>query len=317
MSLLDTDPLAATLRRELGRRAGLGAGEPLEGGRSRRLFHGRGKVFTGLEALTVDWFSPVALAVLFDKEAERLVPDLIDSLCSVLGDKLEAVVVQRRYQPNSPSETVWGVLPEKVYAVEEGLKYELRLGASQNVGFFLDMALGRALVAALCPGRRVLNLFSYTCSFSVTALIGGAHHVVNLDMNRGALKSGRVNHELNALELRRASFLPHDLFKSFGKLQRLGPFDLIIVDPPEQQGASFGAVKDWPRLVRKLAPLAAPGCDILAALNSPTLPPSFITGVFANELPGAALVRTFGAPPDDFPESEPDRGLKLFHFRVE
>ena len=144
----------------------------------------------------------------------------------------------------------------------------------------------------------------------------GAKHVVNLDMNRGALKAGHVSHSINNLDLRRASFLPHDLFKSFGKLQRLGPFGVIIVDPPEQQGASFSAVKDWPRLVRKLAPLAAPGCDILAALNSPTLPPSFITELFAKELPGAVLVQTLGAPPEDFPESEPDRGLKLFHFKM-
>jgi 23S rRNA (cytosine1962-C5)-methyltransferase len=282
---------------------------------SRRLFHGRGRVFPGLEPVTIDWFEPVAFVVLYDDTAEPWLGALAEELRDIFRDRLAAVVVQRRYLTDAPSELLYGALPEKVYAREAGLRYELRLGEAQNIGFFLDMAQGRELVRGLSNGRRVLNLFSYTCSFSVAALAGGAEHVVNLDMSRRALDIGRVNHQLNGIDQRRASFLPHDLFKSFGKLRRLGPFGVIVVDPPEQQGGSFSAVKDWARVVRRLGELAAPGCDILAALNSPKLAPSFITELFSEELPGATLVSAFGAS-DDFPESEPERGLKLFHFKM-
>lgn len=290
---------------------------PITGGDndSRRLFHGRGRAFAGLEWLTVEWFAPVALCILYGEEGEPHLPVLYDILTELLGDCLKAIVVQRRYLPHAPSETVWGELPEEVYAVEAGLRYRLRLGQAQNIGFFLDMARGRELVRSIAKDRKVLNLFSYTCSFSVAALAGGADHVVNLDMNRGALNVGRENHRLNGLDARGAAYLAHDLFKSFGKLKKLGPFGVIIVDPPERQGASFTAERHWPKLVRKLKGLSAPGCEILAALNSPNLPPSFITDLFAKDLPGAELVKSFGAP-EDFRETQLNRGLKLFHYRL-
>ncbi|MCT7000003.1 class I SAM-dependent methyltransferase, partial [Salmonella enterica] len=80
-------------------------------------------------------------------------------------------------------------------------------------------------------GLRVLNLFAYTCGFSVAAIEGGAEHVVNLDMARGVLSRGRDNHRLNGHDLSRVTFLGHDLFKSWAKVIHSGPYDLVIIDP--------------------------------------------------------------------------------------
>lgn len=59
---------------------------------------------------------------------------------------------------------------------------------------------------ASAAGLRVLNLFAYTCGFSVAAIAGGAARVVNLDMSRPALSRGRDNHRLNGHDLAQVSF---------------------------------------------------------------------------------------------------------------
>ena len=94
------------------------------------------------------------------------------------------------------------------------------------------MRHGRRLIREIGRGKRVLNLFAYTCSLSVAALAGGASRVVNLDLSKTALRTGRQNHITNQIDPRKAVFLPFDVMKSFGRLKREGPFDLVIVDPP-------------------------------------------------------------------------------------
>ncbi|HSH70875.1 MAG TPA: class I SAM-dependent methyltransferase [Deferrisomatales bacterium] len=283
---------------------------------ARRLFHGRGGCYPGLDAVTVDWFPPVAVVTLHAPAPAPRLDALEEGLGAILGERLECLLVQRRDLPGAPWRVLRGAIPEPAYAVEAGLRYRLRLGEGQNLGYFPDMIDGRALVRRLATGRRVLNLFAYTCAFSVAALAGGAEQVTNLDMNRGVLELGRQNHRDNSVELRRASFLAHDLFKSFGKLRRLGPFGLVVVDPPSHQGASFSARRDWPRLLRHLPSLLAPGAEVVACLNSPHLGPEFLVEQFAAHAPGCSL-REILPPPEDFPDRSPERGLNVLRFRWE
>ena len=91
-----------------------------------------------------------------------------------------------------------------------------------------------------------------TCSptpaaFSVAAMAGGATQVVNLDMARAALSRGRDNHRLNQHDLSQVVFLGHDLFKSWGKVAKYGPYDLIIIDPPSFQRGSFDPEQGLPQ----------------------------------------------------------------------
>ncbi len=283
-------------------------------GEARRLFHGRGRIFPGFEDLTIDSYGPLTLVILYQPRPSSWLTDLAVFLLQEVAGTV-AVLVQERYLPQSPSRVVAGELPAEVDAVEGGLRYRLRLGQGRNIGFFPDMAGGRRLVRQIAAGRDVLNLFAYTCGFSVAALAGGACRVVNLDMNRGALELGRLNHRLNDLDPRRVGYLPHELFRSFGKLTRLGPFDLVICDPPATQGESFTAERHWPKLLRRLPELLAPGGEFLLCRNGPGLPAGFIENLVATLLPMAErlAVRT---PGEDFPEVDPDQGTCLFHYRL-
>ena len=286
----------------------------LAGEGSRRLFHGRGHCFPGYEDLVIDWFEPIVLVTLYCQRGEVWLTHLVELLKSQLV-AVETIILQERYLRNSPSRILFGELTTEVNAVEAGLKYRLRLNKAQNIGFFPDMATGRTLVNELAPGKKILNLFSYSCSFSVAAISGGAAQVVNLDMNKGALELGRINHKLNNLDLRKVSFLPLEIFRSFSRLRKLAPFDLIICDPPGEQGGSFQPQQHWPKLVRKLPELVSSEGEILICLSHPLLLPKYIQQLFIEIWPQSELLQIYNSG-DDFPEKDKNKGLNILRYRI-
>ena len=286
-----------------------------QGRESRRLFHGRGHCFAGYDDLVIDYYQPVVIVILYRQRDE----EWLQNLCRVLEAELpkqQAIYLQERFRAGSPGRLLSGNLPEEVVALESGLQFRLRLGEAQNVGFFSDMAVGRQVIRDRAKGKTVLNLFSYTCSFSIAALAGGARNVVNLDMSRSALELGRLNHQLNNLDLRKASFLPQELFRSFGKLKKLAPFDLIICDPPATQGKNFTAERHWQKLVRKLPDLLVNGGEVFACLNAPHLPPSFLDAQFCDVDSKFSKLDSF-VPGQDFPEAVPEKGVFMGLYQFE
>jgi 23S rRNA (cytosine1962-C5)-methyltransferase len=282
------------------------------GKESRRLLHGRGGHFPGLEHVAIDWFSPTLLVTFYAEKENNT--SILDCLIKAAKDCPERVVivVQERHFPKAPKHTVYGEVPESPIAHEAGLNYRLALDRNQNHGFFLDMKPGRDWVRAQASGKRVLNLFSYTCSLSVAAIAGGAKEVINLDMASRALATGRRNHQLNfdPATCSRASYLAHDLFKSWGKIKRSAPYDIIIIDPPSNQGRSFYAEKDYAKILRRLPALIGPDSLILACLNAPHLDESFLTSLFADYPLKARLPQAPG-----FEDLRPQNALKclIFH----
>ena len=155
----------------------------------------------------------------------------------------------------------------------------------------------------------MLNLFAYTCAFSVVALQAGARHVVNVDMSHGAIGVGQQNHQLNGITTG-AAFLPHDIFSSWGKITRSGPYGLVIVDPPSYQKGSFVATKDYARLMRRLPDLLAPGGHALLCLNAPELGVGFLQGQMQELAPELHFVERV-ANPAVFADVDPERALKV------
>ncbi|NWC26848.1 class I SAM-dependent methyltransferase [Pseudomonas tolaasii] len=279
---------------------------------TRRLFHGRGRCWPGLEQLTVDWLQGVVLVSLF-KEPE---PAPLDALKHLLqtGFGAYTVALQHRYLPQSTTEWLCGEAVDELTITEGGLRYLIDLGKKQNSGLFLDMRYGRNWVREQAEGQRVLNLFAYTCGFSVAAIEGGAAHVVNLDMARGALSRGRDNHRLNGHDLSKVSFLGHDLFKSWAKVTNSGPYDLVIIDPPSFQKGSFLLTKDYQRVLRRLPDLLTAHGTVLACMNDPAFGEDFLIDGVTREAPGLHFVERLENPPE-FPDIDPQSGLKALVFR--
>ena len=280
-----------------------------------RLFHGRGQTFPGLEAVTLDWYPPLLVLTLYAPFNDEWLNELKTGLISLFGTRLGCLVVQSRRIKPEPARILHGSLPEHCIAEENTLRYLLDPLAHQNIGFFPDMAVGRSYVRKIAEGKSVLNLFAYTCGFSVAAVAGGAKRVVNLDMNRRLLDRGRQNHLLNGQDLRNVAFLGHDLFKTFGRLKQEGPFDLIILDPPFFQKGSFSAERDWPKILRRLPGLLVENGEVLAAVSAPELGLSFLRRQIHHVLPGSSI-QTHLTGGDEFPELDSDKGLHMLHFRL-
>tara|TARA_R110002167_G_scaffold50342_3_gene146602 strand:- start:320 stop:1297 length:978 start_codon:yes stop_codon:yes gene_type:complete len=286
-----------------------------------RLFHGRGQCYAGFEYFSVDYFAPVLWIVLY-REPE---PEFWSAFCAALkaevGVDCAAAVVQSRYHDSPASYCLWGTIPNNFSVREGAAEYLVDLSAKQNIGYFMDMQPARRWLSERAEGKRILNLFAYTCAFSVAAELAGAKRLVNIDMSKGALQVGRENHRRNGARLTTSGedaelkFLGHDILKSWGRLRKLGPYDIVICDPPSLQKGSFDAVKDYPKLARRFGELLPDGGDLLACLNAPYLDEAFLREVMAEYCPEAEFIERL-AGRFDFPERNLDRSLKVLHYRL-
>lgn len=283
----------------------------------KRLFHGRGGLYEGWKHLTVDSIDNIlSVALYFEMETE-LENELINMLKSFISNtRHKTIVLQKRYLQGSPSEVIVGELEDNLFVVENGMKIKLNLLSNRNSGYFPDMKNGREFVKENSKDKKVLNLFSYTCAFSLAAKFGEAYSVVNVDMSKGALSTGKANHSLNNIEPRGISFLPYNILKSFSSLKKKGPYDLIIIDPPTFQRGSFEATKDYEKIIKKLPQLASDDCLLLSCLNSPDLESDFIINLMREWAPSFKFVKRLDNVPE-FESADEDRSLKNLVFKRE
>ena len=290
---------------------------------AQRLFHGRGGKFPGCEHLSLDIFPPAIVLTSFAPMEDGDLQTIGDALAARWqqihpGEPL-TWVYQCRALGAAETRLVQGELPEPHTVTEDGAQYLVHVLRGQNHGLFLDMAEGRRWVRQYiarqpAPERcKVLNLFAYTCAFSVAALQAGAGHVVNIDMSKGALGTGQFNHRLN--QLAGGQFWPHDIFSSWGKITRTGPYQLVIMDQPSYQKGSFVATKDYARLIKRLPDLLLPGGYALLCLNAPELPLSFLKDQMAELAPELEFIEQV-ANPAIFADVSPDKALKVLAYRM-
>ena len=285
---------------------------------ARRIFHGRGGLHPGCEAWALDAFPPVWLFTSFQPVSDDMLTTIHDALTArwaqiAPGEPLNWVF-QCRHESQPSTRLMAGSVPEPHVVSERGARYLVHLQKGQNHGLFLDMAEGRQWVREHATGHKVLNLFAYTCAFSVVALLGGARQVVNVDMSAGAMALGQQNHPLNGITAG-ASFLNHDIFKTWGRITRGGPYGLVIVDPPSFQKGSFVATKDYVRLMRRLPELLRPDGLVLLCLNAPELSTAFLMDQMQACAPELIFERRLPNP-GTFADVSAERSLKVLVFRA-
>ena len=287
---------------------------------SQRLFHGRGHAYVDLAHVNVDWYAPVILITLYQEVEQSWLEQQVQQLLAITSSypamSVRSVQVQYRCRKFAPCELLWGEAIEQLQAVENDLKYHISLGKSQNAGLFLDMVNGRHWVQQHSRDKQVLNLFSYTCAFSVAAIAGGARQVLNVDMSKSALAKGRENHRLNKQDLNKVAFQGVDIFKSFGRLKKYAPYQLLICDPPSFQKGSVDIKKDYKKIIRRLPQLMAENSDVLLCLNSPDLSADFLLAEVAQYCPECQFQYQI-SPPEVFKEAHQGKGLKCIYFKYQ
>ena len=241
----------------------------------------------GFPGLTIDRFGDCYQMQFFGPELLRRMGEIVGALKSLFNPV--CVVVKERLSSagrsleNAPMDVVVGSREDAVGVVREGkAQFHVDLMDTINPGLFLDMRHVRLEVEerframsgacsvhpetapsstpAAFEGPRFLNLFSYTCSFSVHARLGGAAVATNADISGKILDKGRENYALNGLDLRPGEFFRGNAIEYVHWAKKKGlHFDGIVLDPP-----SFARFKGFNFNVREhLMPLVTECAEIL------------------------------------------------------
>lgn len=165
------------------------------------------------------------------ESSQTWIDSCIDVISRALSIAKENIFLKRRYIQDR--EKQYERLSESAFLLdvfEGGYKLTVDLNSYFDTGLFLDHRKSRELIGQMSLGKDVLNLFSYTCSFSVYAIGGGAKSVKSVDMNKNYLEWGKRNVTNNFPLSNQFTFVNADTI-SFLKEER-NKYDLIILDPP-------------------------------------------------------------------------------------
>ena len=167
---------------------------------------------------------------------------------------------------------------DEIVVREGGHRFLVDLHGYLDTGLFLDHRKTRAMVEAKASGKRFLNLFAYTGSFTVYAAAGGAAASESVDLSNTYCAWADRNLELNAIDRERHRTIRADVFvwlrdavAAFEAGDREA-VDLIVIDPPtfSNSKAMLGVLdiqRDHPWLIRQCLALLAPGGEIYFSTN--------------------------------------------------
>ncbi|HET9597157.1 MAG TPA: class I SAM-dependent rRNA methyltransferase [Anaeromyxobacteraceae bacterium] len=254
---------ALALRREL-----------VHGTTGYRLVHGESD---GLPGVVADRYDRFAVLKLYSAGLTPHRGAIVEALREAAGDL--AGVYGRDEIPHDEEDdeaaaqgrVLWGEEPPERIAIDEhGTRLLVDVRRGQKTGTFLDQRENRRLVRALASGRaEALNCFSYTGGFSVAAALGGARHVVSVDVDRDAIALARDIFRENGLDPADHAFAVEDAFELLARYKREGRrFDLVVCDPPafaKSQKAVEAAVAGYASLNRAALAVLAPGGLLVTA----------------------------------------------------
>ena len=166
---------------------------------------------------------------------------------------------------------------------ESGQIFRLDLTSYLDTGLFFDHRPLRSKIRDTAAKKRVLNLFSYTGSFSVYAAQGNASYVESVDLSNTYLAWAKDNMKLNGFtDKKKYEFIRADcqvflqekaVAAKGGKLAAEELYDLIILDPPTFSNSKatndvLDINRDWPQLVKDCLNILAPGGTLYFSTNS-------------------------------------------------
>jgi 23S rRNA (cytosine1962-C5)-methyltransferase len=244
-----------------------------------RLFNGANE---GISGLVIEQFSDVIIFQVFEQEAQIDEPTL-KAVAEWLINARKATSVYKKVFVKDRSHQTAGSdyyssepfigkpASSEILVCENGNLYEIQPFAGYSTGLFLDQRENRKFLGEIAARKQVLNLFAYTCGFSVACATQGAI-TTSVDLSKKYLDWGKKNFEKNKLDLTLHRFITQDCFEFLKRCEKKGTkYDLIIVDPPSfsrtKEGGVFSLKKDLDRLLKALTPLVSTGGGLFFSCN--------------------------------------------------
>lgn len=170
---------------------------------------------------------------LSEDEYDRWLEDSLEVVRHVLAKTEDQLYLKERKRKENRQDQYQKTDDRKqFFEVEEGgLKFTINLTDYLDTGLFIDHRITRDMVRKAAEGKKVLNLFCYTGSFSVYAAAGGATSVVSADLSNTYLEWAQKNMEQNGFKGPVYRYAKVDVLQYLPTLEDES-FDLIVLDPP-------------------------------------------------------------------------------------
>lgn len=205
--------------------------------------------------------------------AKRHELDMVSATVDVTGVNGERVILKSREVKKGDSQYEKAEEQKNEFMVvnEDNALYRVNLYDYLDTGLFLDGRIIRKMIREESKGKDVLNLFSYTCTASVAAALGGAKSTVSVDMSKTYLEWGIENFKQNALSLENSEFIQADCL-SWLSTDHGREFDLIYIDPPtfsnsKRMETSFDVKRDHVALLSNLIRHLKDGGKVIFCTN--------------------------------------------------
>lgn len=223
-------------------------------------------------AVAVDRYGPRVLVHLYsrspvDRAEPTRIQDVLLTLPSELGVAPDDLVIKSRHKHEEGDQYARLADEGEELIVNEGaLRFIVNLRDRIDTGLFLDHRKVRSYATKRCAGKRVLNLFSYTCSVSVAAAGGGAQETTNVDLSSSYLDWGRRNFQRNDIQLDAHRFIRGDVPRWITRHRDV--YDWIFVNPPtfsrsKQSGGDFNIHQHHPGLIERAMSRLTPDGELL------------------------------------------------------
>ena len=199
-----------------------------------------------------------------DEEHEDWLEGCVSIISRLLDIKDKNIYIKQRRRKAHRLDQYEKVDAKEEYftVTENGLQFLVNLTDYLDTGLFLDHRLTRQMVRQQSQGKRVLNLFAYTGSFSVYAAAGHAASVTTVDLSKTYLNWAENNFMLNGYKDSAKYHFIHADVKQYLKTLRPDSFDIVIIDPPTFSNSK--RMKDFLDIQRDHAELLN---DVLAACS--------------------------------------------------
>ncbi|GLS84421.1 class I SAM-dependent rRNA methyltransferase [Paraferrimonas haliotis] len=226
----------------------------------------------GLPGITIDYYAGVIVCQLLSAGAEYWRETLVSSLQQLMPG---CTIYERSDVDSRKKEglaltqgLLSGELPQMPLIIEEnGVNIAVDVTDGHKTGFYLDQRDNRYKAMAYVKDKSVLNCFSYTGTFALYCLKGGASLVENVDVSQSALELAANNIALNRLDPTKVIHTKADVFKLLRSYQEQNKrFDVVIMDPPkfaDNRAQLKGAARGYKDINLQAIKLLKPGGTLL------------------------------------------------------
>ncbi len=232
--------------------------------------------------LLIDWYDGRLHAAELAPTGGGIGPDqaeFVDALVAAAAEALavpahRVVLKRRERKKGGTAHDVVPVRSERFVVLEHGMQFGVELAGHLDTGLFLDHRTTRQMVKAESAGKSVLNLFSYTGSFTVAAATGGARATTSVDLSHAYCAWAQDNLALNAAAGSQHRIVEGDVFAFLDDARARGErFDLVVLDPPtvsksKRMQGDLDVQRDHPRLVQAALAVLPPGGVLYFSTNS-------------------------------------------------